>query len=157
MERIKQNILDEINRQDIESILEFLKPSEQEELFDYIELKSWSADQIVMKDGEPGDFMGFIVEGKLAVKKETSFSGKYILVAILDKGAMVGEASAFDAGKRTATVEAMEDSTLLILTRQKLNLLFKNNKELGVKIMKRILHVLNMRLQNADDRLAWLL
>lgn len=157
MERVKQNTLKKISRHDVELILEFLKPAEQEELFDYIELKSWSAGQIVMKDGEPGDFMGFIVEGKLAVKKEAASAGKYIIVATLDKGAMVGEASAFDAGKRTATVEALEDSTLLIITRQKLELLFKNNKELSVKIMKRILHVLNMRLQNVDDRLAWLL
>lgn len=157
MERVKQNSLNKIDRRDVESMLKFLKPSEQEELFDYIVLERWPAGKIVMKDGDPGDFMGFVVEGKLAVKKEASSTGSYILVATLDKGAMVGEASAFGAGKRTATVEAMEDSTLIILTRQKLDLLFKNNKELGVKIMKRILHVLNMRLQNADDRLAWLL
>lgn len=157
MKRIKQDTFKQISRQDVESILAFLSPSEQDEMFDYIELKSWQPGKIIMKDGEPGDFMGFLVEGKLAVKKEASSTGKYILVATLDKGSMVGEASAFDAGKRTATVEAMEACTLLILTRQKLNVLFKNNKELGVKIMKRILHVLNMRLQNADDRLAWLL
>ncbi len=151
------NIFETIDRRDVEPIFEFLTPEEREEIFDYIELKKWVAEQIVMREGEPGDFMGFVVDGKLAVKKETSSPGQYIHVAVLDKGAMVGEASAFDTGKRTATVETMEDSTLLIITRQKLDLLFKNNKELGVKIMKRILHVLSMRLQDADDHLAWLL
>lgn len=153
----KKNIFQELKKKDVEEILNFLSADEQNELIEYFDIKKWLAGEIVMKDGEPGDFMGFLVKGKLAVKKETAFPGKYTLVAILDKGAMVGEASALDAGKRTATVEAMEDSTLLVLTRVNMDDLFKKNRELGMKILKRILHVLNMRLQNADDRLAWLL
>lgn len=147
----------DIDKQQLDAILAFLTSKERDELYAYLDVQSWPAGEIVMKDGAPGDFMGFLMKGRLAVKKETAFAGKYILVAILDEGAMVGEASAFDAGKRTATVEAMEDSQLLILSKKNMDLLFQTNRELAIKILKRILHVLNMRLQNADDRLAWLL
>jgi len=144
-------------KQEIEHILRFLTSEEQTELLPYIEKREWQSGELVMKDGDQADFMGFLVKGKLAVKKETSFAGKYILVAILDKGALVGEASVFDTGRRTATVEAMEHSILLTLSRSNMDKLFQVKKELAVKILKRILHVLSMRLQNADDRLAWLL
>ena len=127
------------------------------ELCSFLTISDWPADAVVMRDGEPGDFMGFLVEGKLAVKKETTFSGKYILVALLESGSMVGEIAIVEESVRSATVVAMEKSRLLVLTREDMDRLLAANPELGIKLLKRIIHVMSTRLQKASARLSWLL
>lgn len=123
----------------------------------FLELQDWPANEVVMRDGESGDFMAFLVKGKLAVKKETSFPGKYILVALLESGSMVGEVAVIGDSLRNATVVAIENSQLLILTREKMDQLLKHNPQLGIKLLKRIIQVQGSRLQKASDRLSRLL
>lgn len=146
-----------LSKDELREIFSSLSEEEGVVLCSYLELKEWPAGAVLMKDGEPGDSMGFLVDGKLAVKKETSFPGKHILVAILEKGSMVGEISAVEPQLRNATVVATEKSRLLILTHDNLNKLLENNHELGAKLLKRIIHVLSFRLRKASDRLSWLL
>ncbi|MBU0481153.1 MAG: cyclic nucleotide-binding domain-containing protein [Proteobacteria bacterium] len=138
-------------------IFKFLDENEISGLCPYLEHMIWKKGEILMNDGEAGDFMGFLLAGKLAVKKETSFPGRFTLVAILDKGAMVGEISAVDRGLRTATVAAMEDSELLILSCDSLDRLLHENSLLGIKILKRIIHVLSLRQRRSYDRLSAIL
>lgn len=138
-------------------ILKFLTPDEVAQFCQYLEYRAWEAGAVLMNDGEPGDFMGFVLEGKLAVKKETNFPGRFTLVAILDRGAMVGEISAVDRGLRTATVVAMQNAELLLLSCDNLELMLREHSALGVKLLKRIIHVLSLRQRRAYDRLSTLL
>jgi CRP-like cAMP-binding protein len=101
--------------------------------------------------------MGFVVEGKLAVKKQTGYWGKQIVIAILDKGTMVGEGAFIDQGPRSNTIVAMENSKLLVLTAQKMNDLILNRPMLTIKLMKHMLHIISMRLRKAGDRISELL
>lgn len=146
-----------LNRDELRNIFTFLSEAECVEICAYLELKEWESGAVLMQDGEPGDFMGFLVKGKLTVKKETSFPGKHILVAILEQGSMVGEISAVEPQLRNATVVATEKSRLLVLTHDNLNKLLETNNDLGAKLLKRIIHVLSVRLRKASDRLSWLL
>lgn len=146
-----------LSKDELRNIFSFLSETECVDICVYLELKEWAAGAVLMKDGEPGDFMGFLVDGKLAVKKETSFPGKHILVAILEQGSMVGEISAVEPQLRNATVVATEKSRLLVLTHENLNKLLDANHDLGAKLLKRIIHVLSVRLRKASDRLSWLL
>jgi CRP/FNR family transcriptional regulator, cyclic AMP receptor protein len=141
----------------LRSTFSFLAGEEIKTFCDYLNLRVFPADAILMAEGESGDFMGFLVKGRLAVKKETSFAGKYILLAILDPGSMVGEISVMNQCRRTAAVTAMEESQLLILNSQRMNELIEREPRLGIKIMRRIIQVLSLRLQGADDRLVKLL
>ena len=141
----------------LKTVFKFLSKEEVGELCPFLEFREWRKDEILMNDGEQGDFMGFVLEGKLAVKKETKFPGRFTLIAILDNGAMVGEISAVDRGLRTATVAAMEDSRLLVLSCDDLEKLEKENPALAFKLMRRIIHVLSLRQRRAYDRLSTLL
>jgi len=141
----------------IAGVLKFLDPDEAAALCPYFEIRNWAADAVLMRDGEPGDFMGILLSGQLAVRKETSFPGKYTLVAVLDPGAMVGEISAVEQGLRSATVVAMTDVELLTLDSRDLERLLEEKPPLGVKVLKRIIHVLSLRLRKAYDRLSSLL
>ncbi len=138
-------------------IFKFLTPDEVAQFCQYLEYRVWEVGAVLMNDGEPGDFMGFILEGKLAVKKETDFPGRFTLVGILDRGAMVGEISAVDRGLRTATVVAMEQTEMLLLSGDNLERILHDHPPLGIKLLKRIIHVLSLRQRRAYDRLSTLL
>lgn len=142
---------------ELDDIFSFLSAEEMGRLFAYLEFREWQPAEIVMKSGEPGDFMGFLVEGKLAVKMEGIFPGKFILVAVLERGSLVGEISAVEGGPRQATVVATEKSHLLILSRENMELMLGQAPALGLKFLRRIIHVLGHRLGKASDRLAHLL
>jgi CRP-like cAMP-binding protein len=143
--------------EDIKKAFSFLSTDEVGELCPYLELREWEQDAIVMKEGEFEDYMGFVVEGKLAVKKQTGYWGKQIVIAILDKGTMVGEGAFIDQGPRSNTIVAMENSKLLVLTAQKMNDLILNRPMLTIKLMKHMLHIISMRLRKAGDRISELL
>ncbi len=141
----------------LNTVFKFLTKEEVFDICPYLELRSWSKGDVLMNDGEQGDFMGFVLDGKLAIKKETNFPGRFTLIAILDRGAMVGEISAVDRGLRTATVAAMEDSSLLVLSCDELERLIAEKPALSFKLLKRIIHVLSLRQRRAYDRLSALL
>ncbi len=128
-----------------------------EELSPFLECRHYSAGTTVLSQGDAGDFMGFLVKGKMVVKKETLFPGKHILLAILEDGSMFGEISLASLHPRSATVVSVEDSATLILTHEKADKFFSVHPDLGLKLMKNILAVVGIRLQKSGSRLAELL
>lgn len=142
---------------ELDDIFPFLSAAEMGELLAHLELREWQPGEPVMESGAPADFMGFLVEGKLAVKMEGVFPGKFILLALLERGSLVGEIAVVAGGHRHATVVATEKSHLLILTRENLEKLLGQAPALGLKIFRWIIHVLGHRLGKASDRLSRLL
>ncbi|MDH3360303.1 MAG: cyclic nucleotide-binding domain-containing protein [Desulfobulbaceae bacterium] len=147
----------ELVKEHAKTVFRFFDQDELEALCQYLQIRQLSADTVLMQEGEPGAFMGFLVSGKLAVRKETGFTGKHILLAILESGSMVGEISAVVHGQRNATVVATEESTILELAGKDFELLVKQHPALGVKFLSQIVNVVGLRLRKADDRLAKLL
>jgi CRP/FNR family cyclic AMP-dependent transcriptional regulator len=67
---------------------------------------------VLFSEGEPGDRLYVIDEGKIKLGT-TSSDGRETLLAILGPGEMFGELSLFDPGPRNATAMAITDATLL--------------------------------------------
>lgn len=147
----------DLRAQKIRETFTFLTTKEIEELCDYLELREWQADAVVMKENAAGDYVGFLVEGKLAVKKKKGDWGKNIIIAILETGAMVGEGAFIESGPRSNDVIAIETSRLLTLSSPKMEELILNNPLLAVKLMKRMLFIMSKRLRKASDRISELL
>ena len=63
----------------------------------------------LFKDGDAGDRLYVVVEGKLKLGT-SSGDGRENLLSILGPGEMFGELSLFDPGPRTATATAVTDS-----------------------------------------------
>jgi CRP-like cAMP-binding protein len=135
----------------------FIPGEERITFCSYFEYRQIPAETDLIVQGETGDFMGFLVSGKLAVKKETSFAGKYILLAILEQGAMFGEISMVENNKRTANVISMEECRLLILSRAMADRLMAEKPTLAILFLKQVVLVVGRRLQKIGDRLASLL
>ncbi|MFZ5775492.1 MAG: cyclic nucleotide-binding domain-containing protein [Thermodesulfobacteriota bacterium] len=142
---------------DLEACLPFLSPAERDQLRPFLSERTFRPDEVVMRDGEAGDFLGILVNGRLAVRKETIFPGRHVLVAFLESGALVGEVAGVVRCQRNTTVAAVEASRLLLLASKDLERLLEEFPALGITLLKRIIAVLGNRLHHATDRLARLL
>lgn len=66
------------------------------------------------QQGDPGDSMAVVLSGIFKVYVVTA-RGREVVIGFISQGGAIGEIALFDAGKRTATVEATETSQVLIL------------------------------------------
>ncbi|MCF6291570.1 MAG: cyclic nucleotide-binding domain-containing protein [Desulfobacterales bacterium] len=137
--------------------LAFLDPAEAGTLAPYLEQRVWPAGAVLSRAGDPCTFMGFLEQGRLAVKKETEFRGKHIIIAVLDPGAMVGEGMTAGRGLHGTTVTVLEECRLRILTADRFRELLRDHPGLGATILQRVIHILSLRLRRAGDRLAQIL
>src|SRR3972149_6506915 len=96
-----------------ELIFSLLEDEDIEKIAPFIELTTYPSGTVLFKEGDPGDFVGCVISGKLEVKKQTEFKGKQVIIALLSKGGLFGELSIFDRHSRSATVEAVEETTSL--------------------------------------------
>ena len=143
--------------EEIKKAFNFLSSQEIEELCSYLELREWQPDAVVMKQGANENYVGFLLDGKMAVKKKKGDWGKNIIIALLEEGAMVGEGAFIESGPRSNDVIAIEPCRLLTLTSPKMEELIKQNPLLAVKLMKRMLFIMSIRLRKASDRISELL
>lgn len=137
-----------------EIIFSLFDDEDIEKIAPFFELNKYSKGDVVFKEDDPGDFVGLVVSGKLEVKKQTEFEGKQVIIALLSKGALVGELSIFDRHKRSATVEAVDETTMLIMRNDKLDALMQEYPCTGIKILKGLLKILSLRLRKATERLT---
>jgi len=141
-----------------EPVFDFLSQAEAAELSAYLENRDWPAGSVLFQENESVGPLGFLEQGRLVVKKKVpEFPGKYVIVAVLERGAMVGESAVADLGNHASTVVAMEDCRLLILSTEKLDLLLADNPRLGIKLLRRVVSTLTRRLRMAGERLTKLL
>ena len=108
-----------------------------------------SKGQVLFKEGDPGDKLFVVVEGKLKLGT-TSNDGRENLLSILGPGDMFGELSLFDPGPRTATATAVIDSKLLALSNDQVIGWITSHPQVSLPLLKR----LSQRLRRANDVLS---
>ena len=137
-----------------EMIFSFIEDDDVEKVIPFFDIVDYPVGSVIFREGDPGDFIGFVVSGKLEVKKQTEFKGNQLIIALLSSGALVGELSIFDQHKRSATVEAVEDTAMLILTNKSLDALIQQHPYTGIKLLKGLIRILALRLRKATERLT---
>ena len=148
------DIKEHLNTLRKEMMFDMLDDEDIEKISPFFEVIVYPANKVIFKEGDLGDFIGFVLSGKLEVKKQTEFKGNQLIIALLSKGAMVGELSMFDQHKRSATVEAVEETTLMILRNEAMESLIKQHPYTGIKILKALIRILALRLRKATERLT---
>jgi len=108
------------------------------------------AGESLFADGDLGDAAYIVAEG--IVELVRSRGGRYESVAVLGPGAMLGELSLVDAGPRTATCVAIEDSSLLELGEVAFAELFRSPA--GLKFVQAVNRSLLAAQSRADGRLT---
>ena len=124
----------------------------------YLTLRHFTKGEVVWKQNDPSEYLGFLVSGALVVKREGRFPGKNIILAMLETGSLFGEmAVAATTGQHSVTLSAAEEAEAYVLSADKAGQLFDQEPLLSIKLLKKIIVVCGLRLQHTGLRLVELL
>ncbi|MEW5757836.1 MAG: cyclic nucleotide-binding domain-containing protein [Pseudomonadota bacterium] len=104
------------------------------------------AGRAIIREGEPGQFLCIVVEGKLSVLKGND-GGKRRKITVLRRGRSLGEMSLIDGLPNSASAETDEDSVLLLLTRNNLFRITQDYPKIGVKWLWQLARLVSQRLR----------
>jgi CRP-like cAMP-binding protein len=101
----------------------------------------------IVEEGELGDYMYIIIEGRVKVTK-LSGDGREKILEFLDVGDFFGEMSLFDEMPRSASVETLCDVRILALGRSDFLGLLSRSPDLALSVIQE----LTRRLRQVDDQ-----
>ena len=140
-----------------------LRDLDEKELAEFLRITrrlQISKGNAVIREGEAGSTMFILVEGVVEISKSLvmkmgreDFQDRDKILTKLSSTdhAVFGEVALFEQGKRTATVAALTDCTLLEITRDAFLGLGEENPRIGYKISRNIAQMLCSRLRKADE------
>jgi CRP/FNR family cyclic AMP-dependent transcriptional regulator len=107
----------------------------------------------IIREGEPGDFMMLLIEGRIEVFKQDRWNAPR-LIALVEPGKTVGEMSMIDGEPRFATCVAAERCMIAVLTRESLARIILEQPILGAKILMELVLMLSQRLRQTSSKLV---
>lgn len=126
-----------------------LRPDQRAALAGRLVRRSATRGQLIFDEGDPGDTVYLILDGKIKIVRTTA-DGRENLLAVLGPGEVFGELSLFDPGPRTASARALEDTALAALAHVDLDAWLRAEPQIGLLLLK----VLARRLRRTNDAMA---
>ncbi len=99
--------------------------------------RRYSAQEVIYREGESGDTLNLIVEGRVNVARVTA-EGEYFSLSSIKDGEVFGIMSFFDGSPHSATIIAQEDVRLLVLRRDDFERLLGSEPVIYAKIVKNL-------------------
>src|SRR2546423_2214506 len=96
--------------------------------------RSWERGEVIFREGDAGDTCYLIRSGAVILTREHQ-DGRMIALAELRVGGMFGELAMFRAEPRSATAEAIEETTAVALLAPDLQRLIKRNPDIATKLL----------------------
>jgi serine/threonine protein phosphatase PrpC/CRP-like cAMP-binding protein len=118
------------------------------EVLNIAELQAFKAGEIVFREGDAGDALYLVLEGRIRIEKNG------VELALLGPGGHFGEMALMDKTTRSADAVAAYDARVMAVSRRPLFLLMRKDKEIAVKLLWCFVQVLNMRLRNTSADLS---
>jgi len=109
------------------------------------------AKHTVFREGEPGDHLLVVLEGRVKVSL-ISPDGKEAILSILEEGDLFGEMALLDGEPRSATVTTMEKCAFLLLWRRDFLPFLERNPQVALKLLA----ALTKRLRATNDMVGGL-
>ena len=97
--------------------------------------RKFSGGEIVFSEGDPCAGMYVVESGHVRIFK-TSAGGREQVLSIDGPGGSVAELPVFDGGNYPASVSAIEDSTLLFISRQDFHALCMTHPQVALKVLR---------------------
>jgi CRP/FNR family transcriptional regulator, cyclic AMP receptor protein len=123
-----------------------------EQLLDLASLavpRRWTAGEVIFREGDAGDTCYVIQTGCVRVTRNHS-DGRTIALAELRAGDLFGELAMFDSERRSATVEAAEETTAVALLAGDMRRLLLRHPDISI----RLLAAFAERLKEANERIS---
>lgn len=128
-----------------------LTDDELHQIKDKLSLKRYKKHEAILFEEDTTEYMYIILNGKTKVIQTTE-DGKEILLAMHHSGEFFGEMSLLDGKTSPATVVAMEDSSVAIISRQEFYSLIRAQK----KVVDNLLLILCSRLRDSWEKIQLL-
>lgn len=109
-------------------------------------------DTFVCVESDPGDFMAFIVSGRMRVLKQDYFQMEQC-IAQLGAGDSFGEMALVDDNPRSASIQAVEPTELLVLPVETFQHLLTEQPNLAVALLSQVSRVLSQRVRYLNRRI----
>lgn len=106
----------------------------------------------IFKEGDVGQQMFVIAEGKVRISKMIPGIGEEAL-AILERGSYFGEMAVIEDSPRSADAIAHIPCTLWVIEREKLDQLMFTDKDLAYVLLWTFVRTLSERLRETNDKL----
>ena len=135
----------------LELVQDFKYP-ELEMIAGYVMHEDARQGKVIFREGDPGDFMLIVIDGKIAIYKQGEHGSQLLSNEI--KGRLVGEMSVLDHEPRSATCVAETDCELLILTSTNLKKMAAEHPTLAYHFMANLARLLSRRLRRASALMA---
>jgi len=119
----------------------------------HIKLFDIEQGETLFKEGDKGEYVCFVVDGRLEVTKKT-ITGENFVLNTLTRGQSVGEMSIIDKRPRSATVSAKTKATLFTLEGNVFEVIMKEYSVIGMKVLKGLSLLLSKKLRQTSSRLV---
>lgn len=120
--------------------------------------------QVLISEGDQGDWMLLLLSGTVDVTKATSpgeddpqAQEEFSRLGVATEGAALGEMSMFDRDVRYATCTAIDTVEAAVLSRAAIGQLIRQHPGVGAKLVVKITQLLAQRLRNTSNRLVKML
>lgn len=136
------------------ALLEDLTPEEANTLGQRMPTVRARPGQVLIAQGDVGDWMLLLLEGTVDVVRRSEQSGESSRLAVVKEGASIGEMSMLDSAPRYASCIAIVDVRAGVLTRATISDLIHAHPAIGAKILVKLTQLLAQRLRNTSNRLV---
>ena len=114
------------------------------------DVRSYTAGDVLFREGDPGDGLYMVVKGSVRISK-SSLTGEEAL-AVLESPAFFGEMALIDNSARAADAIVNEDSVLFYIPLPGLRTLIEAQHQIALKILYALCEVLAQRLRETNER-----
>lgn len=127
-----------------------LSESDREIVEEHMYETHLDAGEVLFKEGDQGDFLCYVVQGKLQITKKNQ-SGRSIELAVLRRSQLIGEMAMIEYAPRSATVTALEETVLMVLTRKGFELLLNQHADIGVVILRSLAKLMSIKIRDLSE------
>lgn len=111
------------------------------------------AGDIIFNEGDPGNYVCFVAEGKLEIYK-SSFGDEKAILASIPAGRCIGEMALVDQFARSASAVAKVDSRLIVLSRDNFDEICEQQPKLANKILREMARLVSLNLRKTSANLV---
>ena len=118
----------------------------------YMDVYRAQPGEIIIREGDSGDFMLLIIEGEVDILKK-GIRGEQQHMTSVGPGMTLGEMSMIDGEPRFATCLATRPTVFAVLSRDNMAKIILDHPSLGSKILVKLVTMLSLRLRQTSAKL----
>ena len=113
--------------------------------------RNFEPDELIFTEGQPGAALFLILDGKVAV--EMCRENHSTILAVLEKGAFLGEMALLNEAPRSANARSLERTYTLALYRNDLSRLIQRDPQTACQIYRALASIVGDRLRSTNELL----